>query len=111
MNGILPELFGGGHGPPLMPLPTVPVYVMEWPWLRPLSAILAFARWTIDDVVSSPRAAWEVRVLWKAYKLAQKVAADRDAKLERADIFWFRRQGCPVPCPDCGIVEPCRCIP
>jgi hypothetical protein len=109
MSGRLPDFLGSTPEAPMFPQGPVPIFVMEWPWLRPLSAILSFSRWTIDDVVSSRRAAFEVRLLWKVYKLGQRLAAERERRLEQRELHWFRHQGCPVPCPDCGRVDACRC--
>ena len=106
-----PEAFGGLPEVPLAldPRPLHALFV-EWPWLHPLTAILGFTRWTIDDVVSNPRAAWEVRCLWKLFKAAQHLAQEREQEHWLSEQRWLRRHGCPVPCPECGDVQECECL-
>ncbi len=83
MSSETPPIFGGvpnGESPFLGRLPGHFLEI-EWQWLRPLRAILAFLGYSIDEVVSNPRAAAEVRTLWKVYKLAQRLGREaRDAE-------------------------------
>ena len=82
---------------------------LEWQWRRPLAAILRFAGRSIDDVVGSPRAAAEVRVLWRSYRAGERIAARR-AEDERIDLeLWWRAMGSPIACPLCGAADPCAC--
>lgn len=87
----IPQIFGGvpeADSPILGRLPQH-LFEIEWQWLRPLRAILAFLGYSIDDVVSNPRAASEVRTLWKVYKLAQRLereAAETRAQGEKSQV-------------------------
>jgi hypothetical protein len=111
MNARPPVAFGGL--PEIDWLPrndaTVFPFYAEWQWLRPLQAILGLTRRTIHDVVSDPRAAAEIRVLWGVYATARRLAAEREERNWVAEQLWLRRQGCPVPCPICDEIDPCGC--
>ncbi len=72
------EAFGGA---PEKPIPEdggpLALAFFEWEWTHPLRAILKASGWTIDDVVSDPRTATEVKIHWKIYKTNLKMAAER----------------------------------
>jgi len=85
------------------------VRLLDWPWARPLTVILSATRWTIDDVVSDPAAAREVRALWRVWTDARRLAAEIEWRNTVAESLWWREMGCPVPCPLCGAVERCSC--
>ena len=73
--------FGGLPEDPILPdMSPLHAFHVEWPWLRPLSAILQFSRWTIDDVVSNPRAAAEVRLFWKILQTGKRISRERQAR-------------------------------
>jgi len=75
--------YGGLPEEPALPvLPPTHAFQMEWQWLHPLRAILAYCGWTIDDVVSSPRAASEVRTFWKIHKLSQRITLENARESE-----------------------------
>jgi hypothetical protein len=83
--------------------------VVEWEWSRPLSAILHSGRFTIHSVINEARPAAEVRVLWKLFKSSERLAREREARLQRGERLEWRRQGLPVICPICGSRAPCGC--
>jgi hypothetical protein len=78
------DAFGGA---PERPIPEdggpLTLADFEWEWIHPLRAILKTSGWTIDDVVSDPRTAIEVKVHWKLFKMSQKMAAEREMRAER----------------------------
>lgn len=86
-------------------------FFVEWPWLHPLTCILRLGGWTIDEVVTRPRAAAELRVFWKLWKASERLSRERERRNEIDEASWWRSQGCPVPCPLCGAVESCVCRP
>ena len=67
----------GLTGAPLPPLPgdyePLPIKRTVWQWSDPFRAILRFGGYTIDDLVDRPRAAAEVRLLWKVFKEAKRI--------------------------------------
>lgn len=78
MKPDTPPVFGGfpETEPALFGRLPEHTFRIEWHWLRPLRAILDFLGYSIDEVVSDPRAAAEVRVLWDVYKLSRRLARD-----------------------------------
>lgn len=85
------------------------IRLVEWQWRWPLAAILRFAGRSIDDVIASPRAAAEVRILWRGYRDGERLAARR-AEEELIDVeLWWRAMGSPVACPICGAGDACAC--
>jgi hypothetical protein len=96
--------------------PPVPVLIAEWEWRNPLRTILRVSGWTIDDVISSPGIAREVRMHWRATKMVERRARDRERRAQLREeiallefLVGCRRQGLPVPCAWCGCLEPCSC--
>ena len=110
MAGDLGPILGGGPASPL-PIDAEPLKVLmgRWAWADPLAAILRFGGWTIDDVVSDPRAAREVRFLWRLWNEVGRRAAARERRLAVLDLERWRREGLPVPCPLCASRRPCSC--
>jgi hypothetical protein len=83
--------------------------IVEWQWRRPLAAILRFAGRSIDAVVADPRAAAEVRTLWRAYRAGERLATRRAEEDRIETELWWRAMGSPVACPICGTGEACAC--
>src|SRR2546426_8243945 len=109
MDSRLSPILGlSPHVPPSFYFP-VPVLVMEWPWSRPLPAILTHGGWTIDDVVSDPRVAALVRIQWRLLKASERLARERERQNSIKEQLWWRRQGLPVACPICGKRGECSC--
>ena len=97
-------------GQPILPVdPTPIVWEMEWPWARPLPAILQVCDWDIDTLVSSREVATEVRRIWKLWKTSERLKAHEQYGHALAEKIWQRRQGCPIPCPICGASGECAC--
>ena len=91
----------------LFPLPVV--RIVEWPWASPLQAILRTCGWTIHDVISDRRTAQELRTVWRLWKSSERLVDERERLNAASEILWWREMGCPVPCPSCGVIEPCGC--
>jgi hypothetical protein len=83
--------------------------ILEWPWIRPYPAILAFTGYSLDRLVNDPRAAAEVRTLWRLWHASRRLAAEHERELGLTEILWWRAMGCPVACPLCGRLEACAC--
>jgi hypothetical protein len=99
--------------PASIPLPIdlrpVAQVVVRWQWANPLTAILQFGGWTIDDAVADPRVAGAVRQLWKVWKLMKRHQLEHEAKLLMIEQIRWRGEGLPVPCPFCARIKPCVC--
>ncbi|MBI4587112.1 MAG: hypothetical protein HY717_24130 [Planctomycetes bacterium] len=93
--------------PPRLPIPVV--QAAEWPWASLLDALLHLGGWSVEEVLLNPEAARRFGRLWD---LAQELArrkAERERRLEIEEVLWWRRQGCPVPCPLCISAAECGC--
>jgi len=100
--GLPPSIFPPDFHP-------VAALVVQWEWSNPLAVILKVGNWTIDDLISDPRVAREIRILWKAWKESVRMAMEKERRRQLEEQLWFRRQGCPVPCPFCASLQPCSC--
>ena len=60
---------------PVMLRPPFPSLIVRSEWERPFNAILGYLGYSIDHVVSSRRAAAQVRLLWRVYSAARRQAA------------------------------------
>lgn len=98
--------------PPAFTPPSPPasvVRLVEWPWIQPLAVILRISGWSIDDVVSSPKVAAEVRWLWKLWNVSQRTSRERETQNRIAEERWWRQQGLRIPCFLCGTTDGCEC--
>lgn len=93
--------------PPPEPAPAI--QVLQWYWSDPVSAILHFAGWTLEDIASSPRAVAEFTQLWRLWEDSQQLKAAREKENQLEEALWFRRQGCFASCPLCGALQACDC--
>lgn len=85
---------GGPCGSLTEPIPVV--VQADWIYAFPLRAILAIAGTDIHAVVSSPRVASEIRLLWKTAKSAARLREEHERSAERETLAWQRSLGCPV---------------
>ena len=77
------SILGISKGPPAEDAETISILRVEWPWLRPLQAILATSGWTIHDVVNRPSVATELRYHWKIYRANERQVKLRALSLAR----------------------------
>jgi len=90
--------------------PEAVVKVMPWQWTDPVSAILEFGGWTVEDAVCDPHVGKNFGRLWGIYKSSEALGAKRQRRQELEEVLWWGQQGCPVPCPCCGVSESCACV-
>lgn len=90
------------------PLPGPVIRYEAWPWASPAAAVLRFVGWTARDLLEESRA----QKFWTLIQILRSCEVQRERcerQIRRREVHWWRQQGCPVPCPDCGAEEECSC--
>ncbi len=91
--------------PPREPVPAI--QTAEWPWASLLESLLHLGGWSVDEVLFDPQAARQFGLLWDLARELARRQAEGERLIEIQEIFWWRRQGCPVQCPLCGDAAEC----
>jgi hypothetical protein len=47
--------------------------------------------------------------LFRLWETSREQKAEEERQNEIREVLWWRRQGCPVPCPLCGDEGSCAC--
>ena len=105
VSGILGSL--ATFTPP--PLPSPVIRHEPWPWANPAAAVLRFLGWTARDLLDEPERAQKFWTIIQILRSCEVQRAERERELFRRETHWWRQQGCPVPCPECGAEETCSC--
>jgi hypothetical protein len=102
-------LFGSDQAALPVRFPRPAVRVVDYQWANLLESILHFGGWTVEEAIFEPKVAEQFGVLWDIAKEIEWRNAGEKMIEELREVLWWRRQGCPVPCPFCGADEDCGC--
>ena len=108
LSGLSP-LLGARRAMPPPPEPAPIVRRERWQWADPVPALLRFGGWTFEEATYDLEVARLFGRIWDLRRDFERLRAEDRRDEEPALGRWWRRQGCPVPCPDCGAEGPCDC--